>query len=372
MINRSIRICCLSDLHLGHSNTPTTFILDNLNSVFKDSPEFGEYDIIFLAGDFFDTLMHLPDTNVLEIHLWITNFLRLCKKHNVILRVLEGTPSHDWKQSKLFHQLNGITRIECDVAYYDYLHIEFIESLGLSILYIPDEWNTYCDDTWKDVTKLLKEHNLEKVDLIIMHGAFDYQFPKIASIDTHKSDRYLNIVNHLIFIGHVHTHSINDRIIAPGSFDRLKHNEEELKGCIEAVIKPDYSYEITFIENKNSKIYKTINCSNMTIDNTLKYLDKELEKLPQESFIRIEANKDDPILVSMDTLKKSFPGIRFSTKISKTAETDSQNLIDLRNSYHPISITSVNIVDLLIERLKSKGVNMEDLMTSKELLENYV
>ena len=78
---------------------------------------------------------------------------------------------------------------------------------------------------------------LTKVDYAVMHGQFDYQLPKhITGMPRHDSQKYLDIVKHYIFIGHIHTHSVYDRIIAQGSFDRLTHGQEEPKGYVVSIV----------------------------------------------------------------------------------------------------------------------------------------
>ena len=62
----------------------------------------------------------------------------MLKPYNIILRILEGTPSHDWKQSKLFIHLNDLTKAGTDVKYIDSLSIEYIDKFGINVLY-PDE-----------------------------------------------------------------------------------------------------------------------------------------------------------------------------------------------------------------------------------------
>lgn len=358
-----------SDVHLGHSNTPTIEVLKNLSIAFSDSSGLENCDIIFFTGDFFDKLLHLPDPNVMEIRMWINGFLKLCKKYDIVLRILEGTPSHDWKQSKLFTHINKMVNIEADVEYIETLSIERNEKLGINILYVPDEWNPECDDTWKDVQQLLRKENLNKVDFCVMHGAFSHQLPGHINVPTHDPIRYQAITNYYIFIGHHHRHTVRGNIIAPGSFDRICHGEEERKGYVKATIKKNGKSEIVLVENKTAKIYKTIKCKDIEVKDTLKYIASELENLPHHSFIRIEAAKTNPILVSMDVLRDTYLFFRFSTKIDKDIEVSTQTLIDLRNSYQPISITKSNIEKLILDRL----TNLDESVIArlKELLSEY-
>ena len=58
MISDQLRVVVLSDIHLGHPNTPTVEIIKNLNLAFPDNVEANSIDLIFIAGDVFDRLMH--------------------------------------------------------------------------------------------------------------------------------------------------------------------------------------------------------------------------------------------------------------------------------------------------------------------------
>jgi DNA repair exonuclease SbcCD nuclease subunit len=143
-----------SDIHLGHPNTLTEDILRNLEKAFPTSKETEELDIIFFSGDVFDRLLNFPDNSVSEIESWINVFLRRCKALDIVVRVLEGTPSHDWKQSNVFEKVNNIGKIDCDVKHVKNLSIEHIERFGINVLYVPDEWEPETDDTWKQVKDL--------------------------------------------------------------------------------------------------------------------------------------------------------------------------------------------------------------------------
>lgn len=368
---KTLHVKEISDIHLGHVNTPTVEILDNLYKAFPNDASF-DCDILFIAGDFFDRLLHVPDDNVTRIKIWINYFLRLCKKYDVVLRVLEGTPSHDWGQSKLFETINDIAEIEADVKYFDGLDIEYIERFGIHVLYIRDEYHPETDDTWMDVQKKLNEHGIEQVDFSIMHGAFDYQLPSHIEAPTHNPQRYLDITRYFVFIGHVHTHSIFERIIAAGSFDRLTQGEEEPKGYMDVVVRQSGEHDVVFVENKDAKYYKTINCSGMDLDKALRYVDKEMKTMRDHSFVRIQANKTDAILVNMEVLRKKYPMIHFSTKVGKEIEISTEALIDMKQSYQPIAITRANITKLLIDRLKNKGLEAEKLTRAEELLNDYI
>ena len=128
-------MACVSDIHLGHRTNKATDITRKLKAAFPDNEETGKLDIIFIAGDVFDSLLTLDDNPyIAEIDLWIGNLLRVCANRDIILRVLKGTPSHDWDQSKRFEVIQSVTQVPCDLKYVDTLEVEYIDKLDINVL----------------------------------------------------------------------------------------------------------------------------------------------------------------------------------------------------------------------------------------------
>lgn len=176
-MNKDINYIVLSDIHFGHKKNTTEEIIHNLNVFFGldiNDFKFKNHDIIFLAGDVFDSALDYFDPDVARITHWFNSLMSACEKYNIKLRILEGTRSHDWKQSK---NLIPIAKLHkgLDFKYIEVLSIEIMEDLKLSILYVPDEWSTDSEDTYNQIEDLLKKENLKEVDIAVMHGLFDYQ-----------------------------------------------------------------------------------------------------------------------------------------------------------------------------------------------------
>jgi hypothetical protein len=367
-----LNLVVLGDVHLGAKNTETVHILKNLKDhLFKDG-YLKDKDLVIIEGDFFDRLLILPDPNVTEIKIWVNSFLRLCKKFDVMVRVLEGTPSHDWEQSKMFIEINEMGLIGADIKYFKTLDIEHIDKFGIDILYIPDEWRPETEDVWLDVNKLLNKKDLKQVDFTVMHGAFDYQLPPHVPAPTHVPENYLSITKYFVFVGHVHKFSQYERIIAAGSFDRLKHKEEEDKGFVEAVINKNGSHKITFVTNKNAKIYKTFSCTGKELSEALTFLKEGVSELPDFSHVSVAADRNHPILVNLDELRFLYPTIRFTTKKDDTKEHHGETIIDLKEDYKPINITPKNVGELMLKRLSNKCDDKEFIKDSMSVLNTLI
>ena len=356
-----IRYLVISDIHLGNRRNKTTEILHNLNVYFdhyNSSSQFTEMDIIFIAGDLFDTLLDFSNSDIHEITSWMGRLMYFCFNNNIKLRLLEGTPSHDWGQSKICQTLKDILKLDLDFKYVEKLHIEHMEDKGLHILYIPDEWTSSADLTFSQVKELMKDNNISEVDIAIMHGAFDYQLKNIpGNGQKHSEGAYLGIVKHFINIGHIHTFSNYDKIIAEGSFDRMSHGEEEAKGGVVCTIAANGNNYFNFIENKGAKIFKTITIRNADLDKAFATVHKALSKIPENSFVRIKAKKDHPLYVAFEELKLKYPMYYFSKTALEDEAVGQQMLSQIQmfdSDYSPITITPGNIVDMLTSSITSK------------------
>jgi DNA repair exonuclease SbcCD nuclease subunit len=364
----NLKIAVASDIHLGHARNPTERIIKNLRAAFPDNAETAELDMIVLAGDVFDTHLSLPDDVVTEIKVWVTYMLRLCKKHDILLRVLEGTPSHDWKQSKIFQSLNEVTGIGADLKYVRNLSIEYEERHDMWLLFVPDEWTNSTETTLSQVHDLLRAKGLTHVDYAFMHGQFEYQLPPHVKAQKHSSEEYLKIVKHLIFIGHVHIHSRYERIIAQGSFDRLSHGEEGPKGHVRAYRRGDES-DVVFFENEAALRFVTVKCEAMTLEDTLAEIAKQVQALPPDSFVRVQATYDNPIFSNMDALVRKWPWFTWDKKPIDDGETEAaETMVDDEVSYIPITITRDNVTAMLTDRLINSGAPSDVLAMAQEIM----
>lgn len=371
---KNLSIASISDIHFGNKKNTTSEIIKNLELAFPDNAETASLNLIFICGDVFDSLLYLNQDDIIQVKLWIAKFLRMCAKNKTLVRILEGTPSHDWGQSKLFLVINEIGQINADVKHITKLSIESIQIKGnlINVLYVPDEWDENPDNTYQQVLELLEYNQLSKVDFAIMHGNFAYQLPDFIKTAKHNENHYLSIVNECIFIGHIHTPSSFKNIYAQGSFDRLRHGEEEAKGHIRLQYDKVGKSTIKFIENKTAKIFKTITCYYLDVEAILLKLKKELKNIPLHSHIRIEAEKTNPIFSNMEVIIRDYPLLIWS-KLAKDQEEKEviENIIIEEETFVPITITRDNIVDLVINRL-SKNTHDSLIDRSKVILSEVI
>lgn len=327
------RFVSLGDVHLGHHQTPTRLILKNLRRFCTNDEMLRDLDMLIITGDLFDRQLVNGDEQVHEINRWITELLYRCARHDVAIRVVEGTPSHDRKQSSFFVEQARNINIDVDLHYATTLSVEYIERFGIHVLYVPDKWRPDTQETLDEVRLLLHQKGLEKVDYAIMHGAFEYQLPSIVKEPTHDSEAYLGLVRHLIMIGHVHIPTLHDRILAAGSFDRQVHGDEGAKGFYRVAVHADDDYRITFVENKGAKRYETVDCRRLTTKQVNVALQKTIDALPKGSSIRIRCEPQDPVLGDLEGYKKRYPHLEWATPVVerevKQEKTDLDSLLDM-------------------------------------------
>lgn len=365
--NFELRIAQLSDVHLGHHNTHTDDILANLRRDFSLSAlQAARFNIFFIVGDLFDRLLTLPQDASSEISMWVNEFLRNCEKCDIIVRVLEGTPSHDWCQSRMFETENKKAQIGCDVKFIERLSIEYIERYDVNVLYVPDEHKPDNDDTWRDVCNLLAERGLDKVDFSLVHGTFEHQLPEYLQLPRHINQRYLDITRYFVLTGHIHKHSIWDRIVCTGSYDRIAHGEEHPKGHVRYVIKANGLHEIIFVENVGAAIYESCDCRGLSMNEAGTKIGK-YNTYPVDANIRLIADKGNGIVAGLNEVRKALPHLNWTIKVEvdKASFKDVQQNLPMRIELN--SITPDNIVELVSLRISNKNPNIDTVVKQRAL-----
>jgi hypothetical protein len=366
--NGGLYYAVISDIHLGHNKNPAARIVQNLFNAFPDTAETASLDIIFVAGDVFDDVLMFNDEDIDGIKHWVNYLLNLCKKYNIKLRVLEGTPGHDRKQSGYFEMENRINNIDADLKYIEQLDIEYMPEFDIHVLYVPDELPGGAAATLRSVKDLMRARGIDQVDHAIMHGLFKFQIPYVDNTVAHDEAEYLAIVKHNTFIGHDHGHKSFERIYVQGSFDRLGHGYETPKGHMRAKYQPDGAWEIRFIENTNAMRFNTLNVSGKSLEDTLSFIREYVDQLPDFSHVRIRAESNHPIFTNMDSLIRIAPLLFFAKDPVRDKEKALAPLAEADIKFVPITITRENISGLILERIASEGASGQIMDAATDIL----
>ncbi len=363
----------VSDVHLGNIRTTAEFILDNLERELFNGRLVG-LDLFIIAGDLYDRLLENNHPANGRILLFVDKLMAECSLHGVKLRVLEGTPSHDNKQNKIFDHLYATGNYSCDMRYVDTLSVEYMEDWDIRILYVPDKIRTTVAEIYTDTLAIFENLGITQVDLAIMHGAFSHQLPPMAK-EVHDPEAWLALVKHWILVGHVHFHSIYERIAAQGSFDRMVQGEEGPKGFLIGTLNLDGNVkkdQIYFIENTGAKKHITIDCTNLDIETSLKKIEDIAGSLPDESYIRLIAEAGNPIFSNLHEIKKiNLAHIWKTDEKSTDEEEQTQQQIEHEeglDDWVPTHIDKSNIVDIVMQRLTNKELNGEILRLSESFI----
>jgi hypothetical protein len=364
MLKKELRIGAVSDIHMGHARNPTASICKNFRREINNAEFLRSIDLLLIVGDFYEKLLSNDSQDSMDSDVEISLLLRNCQRYGVVLRVVEGTRSHDRGQPRRF--LTNLDKQRDaglplpDLQYFNTIHIEYIESLGIHMLYVPDDMGNTAQ-TLERVRELMSEMGLSQVDFAMMHGFFPHQLgniPEQAHL-VHDPQAYLALVRFLIFIGHVHTTSQYERIFAQGSFDRLAHNEEGPKGYLRAVVQPDGNFVMEFLENTGALIFKTIAVETDDVVEAILQIDRQVEGLASGSYIRVLTPVGHSILSNNKMLLERWPQFIWSQEAKDRDKKKPQVLMEVRPHYHPVILTPTTLREVVSERLKQKNYPAE-------------
>jgi len=172
---RPLKIVAWGDVHMCHSTTFSEKIFEEIKHCFPYNKWASSIDIMMLDGDFWDKLMPNNHPDVYITKEAIIYILEWVKKHDITLLIVDGTPLHDANQIQWFLHLNETTGINADIVFADDISIRYVSKFDIHVLFIPDRPRSKPEDTFKRVQELLKEEQLEKVDLALMHGCFHWR-----------------------------------------------------------------------------------------------------------------------------------------------------------------------------------------------------
>lgn len=346
--NQEFTYAVTSDIHLGHERTSTAHVIKSFMSTIL-TEENKHIDVLFIIGDLFDQPLKLNSEPAQIIIQFLHKLLDYCYLNQIKLRVLEGTPSHDWFQSSTLVRLNDVRRKRVDLVYHRSLEIEYFPEYQKHVLYIPDEWCSSQDSLETQINLKLQERGISKVDIAMLHGQFKYQvlYQKTNAF-SYDEAYFHDLVKGFIHIGHFHTHTNFDRIIANGSLERLAHGEEEDKGYLRVT-----GNKWVFVPNHHAYIYKTIK---VTAKTDITKLDKQIHKYPKESYIRLQISPTHQLYEAYKDLQIRYADYRLTRKKEDVSDSNSNTYIegaqDLLRATH--TFTEVNIYDALCQAVSTK------------------
>ena len=374
---KSLTYVVISDIHLGKKSVPARFLIAQLDTFFEKLEKtfsVRPLDILFIAGDLFDQALSFTADDVVLILQWARRTFKFCAANNIKVRILEGTPSHDRRQTRNLVPLAKSIR-HLNFEYISTMCVEYFEDYGFTCLYVPDEFGGSAAKSQELIKEELDVLGLSKVSLAIAHGMFKYQVPEVTSV-RYKYDEsfFLDIVDGFINIGHIHTRQKYDRIVPQGSFGRLSHGEEEAKGGSLVHWDANGDRREFFVENTEATKFVTIKITFNDVEKASAQLQSKIKDLPPFSHVRVRAAVGHAIFNVLDRFKKEHITLTF-TKITNE-EAEKPKLIDetlLHADYTPIHIDKENIVPMLLERVKARqDISGQQLLKLENKLKELV
>lgn len=355
-----LRIVSISDIHLGNNKVDIGTLAYRLDKYLV--PKIKDCDLLVLGGDILDMILSFDHKLMPMLLDMLLQLLREANKYNVVVRLIRGTYSHDRNQLSNLVTLHHACNLTNDFKYFDKIDVEYIPSLDVKLLYLPDDLPYGSSDAVIDVVKaLLAGNNWDGVDYAVVHGNFTHVYPEnIASLPkilyTHEQ---FSFVKRYVLVGHVHTGSIYENIIYNGSFDRLRHNEEEDKGYI-YIIDDGVDAKIQFIKNEDATPFITLDLSKYEdIDeaiSTFTTLFNGYDVTNRVHHIRV-IHPSAEIRKAIGRVLKTYPNVVYTHKGNKNIvniPVDREEDIDIITLPAP---TKENLGIMILEHIKLKDAN---------------
>lgn len=337
------RLLDISDIHLFNNNTPVTHIMDTLDKHVFNPKVLVEVDAVAISGDLFDKWVKLVNGGI--FFEWTQRALQVLKDTNTVLRILEGTPSHDWKQAQFIVDINTHTGINADIHYITELSIVDDPILGI-VAYIPDECRSSPEKILSDLKEMMTTRGISQVDFIIAHGFFDFQLPpnQTSGMD---SKAMSDMTKHLIICGHDHRRKAHLKVRVPGSWDRIAHGEEGDKGGI-VIDFNDKECREYFLKNPDALPYVKFSYLDMSDEEILQRIDSDLDSVPK-GYIRFELNDDTTLKGYIsDLIKKEKANLDVVYKSTKVDELED---VVFKLEGATLHVTPDNIANVILDEL---------------------
>ena len=330
----------LSDFHIGHPKVSSEFLLDNFEKyLVKHYKHIKNVDVIFIAGDVTDKPLMSGGADYTMLTVWFIKLASFCKKHDIMLVVMRGTISHDGKT------LESFSKMITDMTDVKYEYVDTIKVLTINdtnVLLVPD--NTHDDGI--EVEGYIEKHILSKgikLHVAIVHRAFHFQLP-IETDESLNMDFWLKHIKYYTHVAHIHTPMTYKRIIGQGSFDRLTHGQEEIKGGIITYLGGTNNRWV-FLENENAKVFKRLTFNTIDVPKMIKMI----KGYKLGSFIEIVLPKEELRNFNRRTLLNFVKGYGVTFASKKGVEDNGKVLV--RKKIEEFDLSPSSIKKLLLKRL---------------------
>lgn len=247
-------IIAISDIHWGIVSAKEQ--LKSLEFIFEYIEETINTDLhphlLVIIGDYFDSQLPLNSQEAINSIQWFHRLYNVCKDNHILLRLVQGTSSHD------NDQLDAFKPLENNEFFKIILTTTVEETLpGLICCYCPDETLCISDYEKRYINEILTEK-----DIGFFHGSFDLVYGDLYDVVArdildkkiptviYNYDLWSPGIKGPLIAGHWHNGENYKELYYCGSPFRWKFNEDEPKGFLTICYDTeDSSYMINKIIN---------------------------------------------------------------------------------------------------------------------------
>lgn len=254
----------IGDIHFGIKDS---FRLYNELSQFKKFIKENDIKLLVFNGDYFDSKISLTDPEAFYAISFFRDIVEIAKEKNIIIRMIQGTRSHDLNQLQLFKPFETETGLDLRIIE----NVEVEELLGMKIIYIPEEYPENSDEYYKN-------YKTDEYNICFCHGTWDFVAQPgvidIANRTTHSAPVLFwkewkeCFKNGFVSAGHIHgRNTYSNKIFYPGSFTRWNYGERSEKGFTYFEYDTDsLTYDVKYIDNTEAPRYDVTSMSELGVD----------------------------------------------------------------------------------------------------------
>lgn len=256
----------INDIHFGIKDSKRLY--EELEIV-KNFLNENEIHLLTINGDYFDCKLSVGDPATYYAVSFMDELTKICREKKIIVRILQGTKSHDLNQLQIFKHYE-------DDIHLDFCIIETVQSESLfddkfRILYIPEEYPEDCNEYYKQWQE--QEYNV-----IFSHGTWSFvAMPgqiENSQRSTHSAPVLMweewkkTVPNGFVSSGHIHGRNTYGRkIFYSGSFSRWNYGERSDKGFTYYEYDTEkLIYDVRYIDNELAPAYDVISVSELGVD----------------------------------------------------------------------------------------------------------
>ena len=347
-----MRIIHLPDIHAGHVRLKTELLHEHFKRlVYPQLTK--DMDLLVIGGDFFHTLLDLNSDDAFYANTIITELRELAEINDFYIRIIRGTFSHDRLQNRFFTK--HIEKNNTRVRLFQTPDIEYIERFDIWVLYKPDD--IPHDNIWESLVDLIKQQNINQVDLFINHGYFEHMFPDNIPKKPHgmlSRELVEPYVKGVILNGHIHLPSIRGKVINGGSLERHQFGEDEDRGFFIINYNPitgKVDYE--FIKNPYTPLYLTYILEKNNIDDFndwVRHLD-----IGETEELNIRVITDDPSIkpAVSQIARNVYPDVKLICRGVKREKYEYENINTVMRR-DLVMLTENNLVEKLQQHIQEK------------------